>query len=113
MPREFIFLLGKQYGERSLTSFKREEDPWQIGFFLCRRNEENIIHILLHCIKTRVLWELLFFFFVVAWIFPSSIGQALERLNCALKMVLQLGVQGEIGVSVQFSSAAWRFGRGV
>ena len=34
--------------------------------FLCHSEEETIDHILLHCAKTRSLWELLFTLFGVA-----------------------------------------------
>ena len=46
--------------------------------FMCQANEESIDHILLRCVKTRVLWGLLFAFFGVVWVFPASTRQALE-----------------------------------
>ena len=36
--------------------------------FLCQEAEELVDHLLLHCSKTRVLWELLFPLFGVNWI---------------------------------------------
>lgn len=46
--------------------------------FLCQKTEETIDHMLLRCEKTKVLWELLFSFVRVAWLFPASVWQALE-----------------------------------
>ena len=34
--------------------------------FLCLSEVETVDHLLLHCAKTRVLWNLLFFLFDVA-----------------------------------------------
>ena len=31
-------------------------------------------HFLLHCVKTRVLWELLFSIFGVVWVSPKTVG---------------------------------------
>lgn len=36
--------------------------------FLCCEEEETIDHILIHCTRARVLWELLFVLFGVAWV---------------------------------------------
>ena len=33
-------------------------------------DEESIDHLLIQCVKTRVLWELLFVFFEVSWVLP-------------------------------------------
>ena len=39
--------------------------------------EESIDYILIHCTKTKVLWELLFALFGVMWILPLSIREIL------------------------------------
>ena len=35
--------------------------------FLCLSEEETMDHLLLHCVKTRVLWNLFFSLFGVSW----------------------------------------------
>ena len=52
------------------------------GFALANKcylghEEETIDHLLLHCVKTRLLWELLFPLLEVTWINPSSIWDTL------------------------------------
>ena len=38
---------------------------------LCKENEESADHILIHCDKTRKLWNSLLSFFGVIWVFPN------------------------------------------
>ena len=45
--------------------------------FMCLEKEETIDHLLLHCSKTRVLWDLLFTLFGVSWVLSSSIRETL------------------------------------
>ena len=45
--------------------------------FLCQEAEELVDHLLLHCRKTRVLWELLFSLFGVNWIISGSVRDML------------------------------------
>ena len=45
--------------------------------FLCQQFEEPIDHLLLHCRKMRVLWELLFSLFGTMWIMLGSMGEML------------------------------------
>ena len=45
--------------------------------FLCLRHAESIDHLLLHCEKTRVLWELIFVLFGVFWVLSSLVKDTL------------------------------------
>ncbi|RVX18352.1 hypothetical protein CK203_006746 [Vitis vinifera] len=45
--------------------------------FMCLEKEETIDHLLLHCSKTRVVWDLLFTLFGVSWVLLSSIRETL------------------------------------
>ena len=45
--------------------------------FMCLEKEETIDHLLLHCSKTRVLWDLLFTLFGVSWVLSSSVRETL------------------------------------
>lgn len=49
--------------------------------FFCQENEESIGPILLHFVKMRLLWKLLFSVFGIVQVLPASIRQALEEWN--------------------------------
>ena len=44
---------------------------------LCKENEESADHILIHCDKTRKLWNSLLSSFGVIWVFPVSVRNLL------------------------------------
>ena len=44
---------------------------------LCLSKEETVDHLLLHCVKTRALWSLLFSLFGVAWVLSGSVKETL------------------------------------
>ena len=44
---------------------------------MCLEKEEIIDHLLLHCSKTRALWDLLFTLFGVSWLLPSLVRETL------------------------------------
>ena len=45
--------------------------------FLCLSEVEMVDHLLLHCVKTRVLWSLIFSLFGVAWVLSCSVKETL------------------------------------
>ena len=57
----------------------RWERCWTLAnrCFFCLAEEESTNHILIHCTKTRVLWELSFALFGVTWVLPCSVRETL------------------------------------
>ena len=49
--------------------------------YFCQAKEESINHPLLHCEKTRALWEMLFTLFEVSWVFLLLIRETLLGWN--------------------------------
>ena len=45
--------------------------------FLCGEGEETVGHLLLHCSKAKILWDLLLAIFGVSWVFPLSLKENL------------------------------------
>ena len=41
--------------------------------YMCKEEEEMSDHILLHCPKTHILWQLIFALFGVQWVMHSSV----------------------------------------
>ena len=61
----------------TLDQLKKRGQPLANRCFLCRVEEESIDHILIHCTKARVLWELLFALFGVMWVLLYSVRDTL------------------------------------
>ncbi|RVW34286.1 putative ribonuclease H protein [Vitis vinifera] len=49
--------------------------------FLCLSEEETVDHLLLHCVKTRVLWNLLFSLFGISWTLSCTVKTTLLGWN--------------------------------
>ena len=45
--------------------------------FLCGEREETVNHLLIHCSKARMLWELFLAIFGVNWVFPFLVKETL------------------------------------
>ena len=45
--------------------------------FLCEEKEGTVDHLLLHCSKARLLWDLLLAIVGVNWILPLTVREAL------------------------------------
>ena len=45
--------------------------------FLCCAAEETIDHLLIHCTKAKVLWDLFFTLFSVLWVLPLLVKEVL------------------------------------
>lgn len=78
------FMWGK-----ALTLDQVQRREWSLAnrCYLCQIDEELIDHILVHLVKTRVLWELLFalFGFVGAFIVGQRDTSKLTRFICGQK----------------------------
>ena len=68
-----FFALEASWG-KVLTLDQLKRRGWAIAnkCFLCCAEEESINHIIIHCSKARVLWELVFVLFGVMWVLPYS-----------------------------------------
>ena len=51
--------------------------------FLCGEGEEMVDLLLIHCSKTRILWELLLAILGVSWVFPLSVKEILLSWKCS------------------------------
>ena len=75
LQRWVFFAWGKL-----LTQDQLKRRGWILAnrCFLCCAEEETINHILVHCPKARVLWDLVFSLFGVNWVPPFTIRDALS-----------------------------------
>ena len=64
---------------KALTLDLIQKRGWALAnkCFMCLEKEETIDHLLLHCTKTRVLWDLLFNLFGLSGVLPSSVRETL------------------------------------
>ena len=81
-PKVCFFAWEASWG-KALTLDQIQKRGWALPnrCYLCHSNEESIDHLLLHCVKTRALWEVFFSLFGVLWVFPSSVKETLLSWN--------------------------------
>ncbi|RVW12828.1 hypothetical protein CK203_113437 [Vitis vinifera] len=77
-PKISFFAWEATWG-KALTPDLIQKRGWALAnrCFMCLEKEETIDRLLLHCTKTRVLWDLLFNLFGVSWAPPSSVRETL------------------------------------
>ena len=107
VPTQMDFFAWEATWGNVLTLDQLKRRGWSIAnrCLLCCAEEESINHILIHCTKTRVLWELLFASFGVTWIFwleiPSLVGmvplwaRSVEGLDDNSIMFILVGLEGK------------------
>ncbi|RVW40176.1 LINE-1 retrotransposable element ORF2 protein [Vitis vinifera] len=81
-PKISFFAWKATWG-KALTLDMVQKRGWALAnrCFMCLEKEENINHLLLHCSRRRVLWDLLFTLFGVSWVLPSSVRETLLSWN--------------------------------
>ena len=75
----FLFFAWQASWENVLMLDRVKRIGWFLAdrCFFCLEEEETIDHILIHCVKTRVLWNFLFSLFGVLWVLSFSVGDTL------------------------------------
>lgn len=83
MQPKVNFLAWEATWGKALTLDQIKKRRWALAnrCYFCQVDEESIDHLLLHCEKTRALWEMFFTLFGVSWVFPSSIRETLLGWN--------------------------------
>ena len=84
-PKLGFFAWEASWGKvLTLDQLKRRGIPLLNMCFLCEENEETIDHLLIHCSRVKMLWDLLLAIIEANWVFPvrfdnfSLLGKALE-----------------------------------
>ena len=77
-PKISFFAWEASWG-KVLTLDQVQKNDWTLTnrCFLCQDNEESIDHLLLHCEKTREVWNMFFTLLGVCWVFTSSVRETL------------------------------------
>ena len=71
----WVFFAWEAFWGKVLTQDQLKRRGWILAnkCFLCYAEEETINHILVHCPKARVLWDLVFSLFGVNWVLPFMV----------------------------------------
>ena len=95
MQPKVNFLAWEATWGKALTLDQIKKRRWALAnrCYFCQVDEESIDHLLLHCEKTRALWEMFF--------------TLLECLGCFL---LQLGKPSWVGMDPLWVKSARQFG---
>ena len=78
-PHKVSFFTWEATWGKALTLGHLQQRGWSLAniCFLCHTYIESIDHILLHCGKARLLWELLVSLFRVCWVMQFTIKEML------------------------------------
>ncbi|KAJ9693798.1 hypothetical protein PVL29_009659 [Vitis rotundifolia] len=79
VPTKVCFFAWEATWEKVLTLDRLQIRGVQLPncCFLCGCEEENVNHILLHCIVTRVLWDIIFGLIDIKWVLPETVKETL------------------------------------
>ena len=77
-PKLGFFAWEASWGKvLTLDQLKRKGIPLVNRCCLCEENEETIDHLLIHCSRAKMLWDLLLAITDFNWVFPSTVCQLL------------------------------------
>ena len=77
-PKLGFFAWEASWGKvLTLDQLKRRGIPLVNRCFLCEENEETIDHLLIHCSKAKMLWDILLAITEANWVFPRTVRQLL------------------------------------
>ena len=79
VPTNVSFFAWEASWEKVLTQDQLKRRGWILANIccLCCVEEETINHILVHCFKTKILWDLVFSLFGVNWVLPFTMRDTL------------------------------------
>ena len=77
-PKVKLFVWEVTWGKAlTLDQVQRRGCSLANRCYLCQLHEESMDHLLIHCEKNRVLWELLFALFTMSWVLPWLVRETL------------------------------------
>ena len=87
VPTKVGFFAWEASWGKVLTQNQLKRRGWNLANRcpLCCDEEETINHILIHCSKAKVLWDLLFSLFGVNWVLPFLVRDTLLGWHAPLK----------------------------
>ena len=79
IPLKVSFFTQEACWEMVPTLDQLQRRGWMLTnrYALCKRELESIDHILFHCDKARILWQLVFTIFGILWVLFESIKETL------------------------------------
>ncbi|RVW66277.1 hypothetical protein CK203_065982 [Vitis vinifera] len=79
VPPKVVFFTWEAFGAKSLTLDQLQRRGYSLAnkCFLCLAEVETVDHLLLHCVMTRTLWNLLFSLFGVEWVLSGTVKETL------------------------------------
>ena len=77
-PKMGFFAWEASWGKvLTLDQLKRRGIPLANRCFLCEEKEETIDHLLIHCSRAKMLWDLVLAITDTKWVFPRTVCQCL------------------------------------
>ena len=79
VPTKVVFFAWEATWGKVLTLDRLQRRGVQLPncCFLCGCEEENVNHILIHCIVVRALWDIVLGLVDVKWVFPETVKEVL------------------------------------